>query len=80
MVWAFDLSDINNCYLKGAESDHAAQRQQNVKRIRSKKRNDHKHGRVRRKREESYQISLPAAKAAADKERETAEERYGEQI
>ena len=59
---------------------HAAQRQQNVKRIRSKKRNDHKHGRVRRKREESYQISLPAAKAAADKERETAEERYGEQI
>ena len=74
-----DLSDINNCYLK-AQNPIMLLRQQNVKRIRSKKRNDHKHGRVRRKREESYQISLPAAKAAADKERETAEERYGEQI
>ena len=73
-----DLSDINNCYLKAQNPIMLLKG--NVKRIRSKKRNDHKHGRVRRKREESYQISLPAAKAAADKERETAEERYGEQI
>ena len=62
---------------KGAESDHAAQRQQNVKRIRSKKRNDHKHGRVRRKREESYQISLPATGTNENKQqRKDMENRY----
>ena len=70
-----DLSDINNCYLKAQNPIMLLKGNRTLKEF------GVRNGTIiRRKREESYQISLPAAKAAADKERETAEERYGEQI
>ena len=63
-----DLSDINNCYLKAQNPIMLLKGNRTLKEFGVRNGTIISMAEVRRKREESYQISLPAAKAAADKE------------